>query len=61
MGVTLLFILSLNNAYPQTTLSKKGRKAQDNEAKADRLFIEGQRLLMLEEYEKKLSSFVDHE
>lgn len=52
MGVILLFVLILHDAFPQTGFNKKERKAQDNEAKADRLFIEGQRLLMLEEYEK---------
>lgn len=48
----LLCFLSISKVYPQLELTKKERKLQDKEAKADRLFIEGQRFLILEEYEK---------
>src|SRR5690554_4357111 len=44
--------LGVNDGYSQQRLTKKERKRQDREAKADRLFIEGQKFLMLEEYEK---------
>lgn len=46
------FALGVNDGYSQQKLTKKERKRQDREAKADRLFIEGQKFLMLEEYEK---------
>ena len=55
LGLLLLSCLSILDAYPQRTLSKlskKEQKFQFQEAQADRLFIEGQRFLMLEEYEK---------
>ncbi|MEX2593882.1 MAG: tetratricopeptide repeat protein [Anditalea sp.] len=51
-GILFLFILSTSDVYPQFKLTKKERKLQDREAKADRLFIEGQRFLMIEEYDK---------
>lgn len=51
-GILFISILNTQVAYSQLALSKKERKLQDKEAKADRLFIEGQRFLMLEEYEK---------
>lgn len=50
--VILISLWNTQGAYAQLNLSKKERKLQDKEAKADRLFIEGQRFLMLEEYEK---------
>jgi|GEM_PF-256245 len=52
LGAILLGFTGLNSAYSQDLLSKKERKAQHQQAQADRLFIEGQRFLMLEEYEK---------
>src|SRR5690554_548271 len=55
LGVMLFSWLSILDAYPQHSLpkiSKKEKKSQFQQAQADRLFIEGQRFLMLEEYEK---------
>lgn len=50
--MALLSLLAVSDAYPQGLLSKKERKSQFQQAQADRLFIEGQRYLMLEDYEK---------
>lgn len=55
LGLLLLSCVSVFDAYPQRSLSKLSKKEQKSrfqEAQADRLFIEGQRFLMLEEYEK---------
>jgi len=55
LGLLLLSGVSILDAYPQRSLSKLSKKEQKSrfqEAQADRLFIEGQRFLMLEEYEK---------
>lgn len=55
LGLVLLSCLSIFDAYPQrslSTLTKKEQRSQFQEAQADRLFIEGQRFLMLEEHEK---------
>src|SRR5690606_33656265 len=55
LGLVLFGWFSIVDAYPQRsvpTLSKKEQKKQFQQAQADRLFIEGQRYLMLEEYEK---------
>lgn len=55
LGLVLFGWFSIVDAYPQRsvpTLSKKEQKKQFQQAQADRLFIEGQRFLMLEEYEK---------
>lgn len=51
-GSILLCLVSIADVYPQSSLTKRERKTQAREAMADRLFIEGQRFLMLEEYEK---------
>lgn len=45
-------LVTVGNVDAQHRLSKKERKLQDREAKADRMFVEGQRFLMLEEYDK---------
>ena len=50
--MTLVGFFAGLNGYPQGLLSKKERKFQFQQAQADRLFIEGQRFLMLEDYEK---------
>src|SRR5690606_9070322 len=55
LGVVLFSWFSILDAYPQRSppkLSKKEKKVQFQQAQADRLFIEGQRFLMLEDYEK---------
>lgn len=55
LGVVLFSWFSILDAYPQHSLpklSKKEKKVQFQQAQADRLFIEGQRFLMLEDYEK---------
>lgn len=55
LGVVLFGCLGILDAYPQRSLpkvSRKERKLQFEQARADRLFIEGQRFLMLEDYEK---------
>lgn len=51
-GVILMGLIGISHAYPQSLLSKKERKLKFQQAQADRLFIEGQRFLMLEDYEK---------
>jgi hypothetical protein len=56
LGMALLSLLAVSDAYPQGLLSKKERKSQFQQAQADRLFIEGQRYLMLEDYEKAYPS-----
>lgn len=52
LGTLMLFLLNFTAGYPQLKLNKKESKRQDREAKADRLFIEGERYMMLEEYDK---------
>lgn len=52
LGLTLLSLITLTDAFPQARLPKKERKLQLKEAQADRLFIDGQRFLMLEDYDK---------
>lgn len=52
LGVGLVSLISANDAFAQDKLSKKARKDQEKNAQADRLFVEGQKFLMLEEYEK---------
>lgn len=49
--ITLLLLLSLSG-FSQEKLSKKERKKQLNEAQASRLFIEGQRFLMQEDFDR---------
>lgn len=49
--VIFCFILSFT-AAAQTSLSKKERKQKIEETKTTRLFIEGQKFLMLEDYDK---------
>src|SRR5690554_2668043 len=51
-GSLWLCLVNITDVYPQNSLNKREKKAQEREALADRLFIEGQRFLMLEEYEK---------
>ena len=51
-GSLWLCLVSITDVYPQSSLTKREKKFQEGEALADRLFIEGQRFLMLEEYEK---------
>lgn len=50
----IIFLLSLKSleALPQEKQSKKERKRQQDEALASRLFIDGQRFLMLEDYDR---------
>lgn len=51
--ITSIFLLTgISSGFTQEKLSKKQRKKQEKEALASRLFIEGQKFLMLEEYDK---------
>lgn len=52
LGLLLLAFLLLTESYGQEKLSKKDSKAKERETMASRLFIEGQKFLMLEEYDK---------
>src|SRR5690554_5574608 len=52
VGAILLVLSGSIPTFSQSLLTKKERKTQHQDAQADRLFIEGQRFLMLEEYEK---------
>lgn len=51
LRVSLLLLISLN-AFSQEKYSKKERKKQLNEAQASRLFIDGQRYLMQEDFDR---------
>lgn len=51
LSVSLLLLISLG-AFSQEKLSKKERKKQLNEAQASRLFIDGQRYLMQEDFDR---------
>lgn len=46
------FLLLAGEAFPQKEASRKNKKQQKKEAMADRLFIEGEKHMMLEDYEK---------
>jgi tetratricopeptide (TPR) repeat protein len=51
--ITFIFVMAgISSCYPQGKLSKSQRKKQEKEALASRLFIEGQKFLMLEEYDR---------
>lgn len=51
--ITIIFVMAGNfSAFSQEKLSKKQRKKQEKEALASRLFVEGQKFLMLEEYDR---------
>lgn len=50
--ILLLLILLSFSSFSQEKLSKKERKKQLNEAQASRLFIEGQRFLMQEDFDR---------
>src|SRR5690606_24799289 len=52
LGIMVLSPFVTIDSHSQSLLSKKERKFQFQQAQADRLFIEGQRFLMLEDYEK---------
>ena len=52
VGAILLVLSGSIPTFSQSLLTKKERKTQHQDAQADRLFIEGQRFLMLEEYGK---------
>nr|WP_262917639.1 tetratricopeptide repeat protein [Cognataquiflexum rubidum] len=51
MSISLLLLISFG-AFSQEKLSKKERKKQLNEAQASRLFIDGQRYLMQEDFDR---------
>lgn len=51
--ITTIFVMAgVSSSFSQEKLSKKQRKKQEKEALASRLFIEGQKFLMLEEYDR---------
>tara|TARA_R110002096_G_scaffold18350_2_gene62595 strand:+ start:2703 stop:4394 length:1692 start_codon:yes stop_codon:yes gene_type:complete len=50
--------ISQEDAYAQKKLSRKERKAKEKEMLASRLFIEGQKNLMLDDYEKAYFYFI---
>jgi tetratricopeptide (TPR) repeat protein len=52
LGLLLLACLLFVNGHAQEKLGKKEKKTKEKETLASRLFIEGQKFLMLEEYEK---------
>jgi len=56
--LTLLMGISQEVAFAQNKLSRKERKAIEKEQMASRLFIEGQKNLMLEDYEKAYFYFM---
>ncbi|MCH6233185.1 tetratricopeptide repeat protein [Cognataquiflexum rubidum] len=51
LSISLLLLISFG-AFSQEKLSKKERKKQLNEAQASRLFIDGQRYLMQEDFDR---------
>lgn len=54
----ILLGLPLEEAFAQKKLSRKERKAKEKEMMASRLFIEGQKNLMLDDYEKAYFYFI---
>ncbi|MBD8490010.1 tetratricopeptide repeat protein [Echinicola sp. CAU 1574] len=53
IGITSAFLFSSgSDLFAQKTRSKKSKKEQEKEAMADRLFIEGEKHMILEDYEK---------
>ncbi len=50
--------ISHEDAFAQSKMSRKERKAKEKELMASRLFIEGQKNLMLEDYEKAYFYFI---
>ncbi|HSI74311.1 MAG TPA: tetratricopeptide repeat protein [Lunatimonas sp.] len=56
--ITLIFVMAgISSGFSQEKLSKKQRKKQEKEALASRLFVEGQKFLMLEEYDRAFFYF----
>jgi tetratricopeptide (TPR) repeat protein len=51
LGISLLIFISFG-AFSQSKISRKERKQQQDEAQASRLFIDGQRFLMLEDFDR---------
>lgn len=52
LGISIVGLMSAGEVYAQEKLSRKTSKNQERNAQADRLFVEGQKFLMLEQYEK---------
>lgn len=57
LSFILLFFLAGFQGIAQEKLTKKERKKQTEEARASRLFIDGQRFLMLEDFERSYFYF----
>ncbi|WP_339922738.1 tetratricopeptide repeat protein [uncultured Cyclobacterium sp.] len=57
-SLILLMGISHEDAFAQSKMSRKERKAKEKELMASRLFIEGQKNLMLEDYEKAYFYFI---
>lgn len=55
--LVFLVLIGSTSAFPQETLSKKDRKAQENATKSTRYFIEGEKFLVLNELEKSYFYF----
>ncbi|MBR9774659.1 MAG: tetratricopeptide repeat protein [Cytophagales bacterium] len=55
---TIFLGVPIGEAYAQKKLSRKERKAKEKEMMASRLFIEGQKNLMLDDYEKAYFYFL---
>ncbi|WP_143960482.1 tetratricopeptide repeat protein [Litoribacter populi] len=52
LTLSIACFLGMGETFSQDKLSRKERKELDKSVKGDRLFVEGQRYMMLEEYDK---------
>ncbi|MBT0810867.1 tetratricopeptide repeat protein [Litoribacter ruber] len=52
LTLSIACFLGVGDTFAQEKLSRKERKELDKNVKGDRLFVEGQRYMMLEEYDK---------
>lgn len=52
LGFGIISFIAIPEGHSQEKLSRKARKAHDKSAQADRLFVEGQKFMILEDYEK---------
>lgn len=56
-GLILMALVGLTDAYSQSLPTKREKKLRFQQAQADRLFVEGQRFMMLEDYKKAFFYF----
>lgn len=57
LGIGIIGCGVVSDGFSQDKLPRKIRKDQDKSAQADRLFVEGQKFMMLEDYEKAFFYF----